>query len=264
MVSIHALLAECDVRLWLISRFLYSFNPRTPCGVRPLPFWKPYAPLRFQSTHSLRSATKPDSYRLSDIPVSIHALLAECDGKNGRTLRRMFGFNPRTPCGVRPGLVDIEQMVKEFQSTHSLRSATSDFIGQLFPFWVSIHALLAECDPQFAIIANFFSCFNPRTPCGVRLIQVCFQHGMDLFQSTHSLRSATRVSIDSNDYPAFQSTHSLRSATDDPHHYSPGTLVSIHALLAECDFFSDIKKPSQSGFNPRTPCGVRRIFALHI
>ena len=25
---------------------------------------------------------------------------------------------------------------------------------------------------------------------------------------------------------------------DDPHHYSPGTIVSIHALLVECDLYT--------------------------
>ena len=33
----------------------------------------------FQSTHSLRSATDASSPLPSSIPVSIHALLAECD-----------------------------------------------------------------------------------------------------------------------------------------------------------------------------------------
>nr|DAY99799.1 MAG TPA: hypothetical protein [Caudoviricetes sp.] len=56
-----------------------------------------------------------------------------------------------------------------------------------------------------------------------------------MFQSTHSLRSATSGSSACPVVHWFQSTHSLRSAT------FPGILtkckpiVSIHALLAECD-----------------------------
>ena len=123
-VSIHALLAECDyiIKMYLTCR--NSFNPRTPCGVRPQPAgnWKWYQ--RFQSTHSLRSATfwhckcinvpcgfnprTPCGVRLRRasrvlccLRVSIHALLAECD-ENISFGFVVFGcFNPRTPCGVR-------------------------------------------------------------------------------------------------------------------------------------------------------------------
>ena len=123
-----------------------------------------------------------------------------------------------------------------FQSTHSLRSATlldslSDDIKR-----VSIHALLAECDTVPAFCPSSCSRFNPRTPCGVR-------HLLDLnckcstwFQSTHSLRSATLPIHPSSTRPEFQSTHSLRSATEYP-------------VTTRSGF---------PGFNPRTPCGVRR------
>ena len=56
--------------------------------------------------------------------VSIHALLAECDhDMEGQSVIR-----------------------KEFQSTHSLRSATITSRKLSQPVSVSIHALLAECD----------------------------------------------------------------------------------------------------------------------
>ena len=55
----------------------------------------------------------------------------------------------------------------------------------------------------------------------------------------------------------FQSTHSLRSATHEGRLPSPASNVSIHALLAECDFTGKLTKGHERGFNPRTPCGVR-------
>ena len=62
------------------------------------------AVLGFQSTHSLRSATRKTQEELALEGVSIHALLAECDrGKNYAPLKEPGGF----------------------QSTHSLRSATA-------------------------------------------------------------------------------------------------------------------------------------------
>ena len=124
-VSIHALLAECDFRVpFARSSLLISFNPRTPCGVRLFvePWKEPF--VRFQSTHSLRSATGIGFQDSGLGDVSIHALLAECDPLN-RTERTSLTL---------------------FQSTHSLRSATSQVqLPHLHPFG-----------------------FNPRTPCGVR------------------------------------------------------------------------------------------------
>nr|DAX05082.1 MAG TPA: hypothetical protein [Caudoviricetes sp.] len=58
VVSIHALLAECDNMNYIVVEDNAGFNPRTPCGVRQRVI--PLAPMsiKFQSTHSLRSATE--------------------------------------------------------------------------------------------------------------------------------------------------------------------------------------------------------------
>ena len=104
IVSIHALLAECDFREPIRNRSCPSFNPRTPCGVRP-------------------GQTGP---RYAGEGVSIHALLAECDAHHCQDPRDQRGFNPRTPCGVRPCVGPRnDQRSLQFQSTHSLRSATA-------------------------------------------------------------------------------------------------------------------------------------------
>ena len=108
-VSIHALLAECDLNVPLLPLTISGFNPRTPCGVRQNRPRLPTRTEKFQSTHSLRSATlNPVSHSikgfrfnprtpcgvrlvsvqtgLNRIPVSIHALLAECDCAQPYTL----------------------------------------------------------------------------------------------------------------------------------------------------------------------------------
>ena len=79
LVSIHALLAECDCSSVSFIFLLFCFNPRTPCGVRP----------------------EKALCALDGKTVSIHALLAECDGTFHSHLRGQIRFNPRTPCGVR-------------------------------------------------------------------------------------------------------------------------------------------------------------------
>ena len=169
LVSIHALLAECDYAPLNPYYCLECFNPRTPCGVRPLATWARPSNLSFQSTHSLRSATNDEGYRVYMFEVSIHALLAECDYHRIGLERSIQRFNPRTPCGVRLPESSVATYSGVFQSTHSLRSATiGPGQGPLYAA-VSIHALLAECD---------------LSPCNI-------PQKRDKFQSTHSLRSAT-------------------------------------------------------------------------
>ena len=170
-------------------------------------------PALFQSTHSLRSATNPADIYTFLQTVSIHALLAECDRRQVGVQLSPHCFNPRTPCGVRPVPAFCPLCFSPFQSTHSLRSATSKYTGACHEYAVSIHALLAECDFHVEHLCNRVSGFNPRTPCGVRL-------------------ASTRAHVTSTQ---FQSTHSLRSATSGLSASSPSCAVSIHALLAECD-----------------------------
>ena len=194
-VSIHALLAECDRLLFLGKYHPGGFNPRTPCGVRPVPAFYHSSCLRFQSTHSLRSATSPPpgkrkqswfqsthslrsaTWMLNNLrlchTVSIHALLAECDCNGGLVYPANRGFNPRTPCGVRPILNPLHPRYPLFQSTHSLRSATDCF---RFP-------------------GGGDGGFNPRTPCGVRQDGETLTWAIYEFQSTHSLRSATTYTL---------------------------------------------------------------------
>ena len=177
-------------------------------------------PVAFQSTHSLRSATNVRPEEIKTCIVSIHALLAECDSV-------LF-----TTCKIID--VSIHALLAEcdlwsnyrwwvnhwFQSTHSLRSAT-------------------PCsNPDISAI----SCFNPRTPCGVRHPKGITKKKKARFQSTHSLRSATQ---------GFSDRILLYT-------------VSIHALLAECDREYRLGTRRRTGFNPRTPCGVRLRLTIYI
>ena len=141
----------------------------------------------------MRSATRYNPITGTLYRISIHALRAECDV----IIMRLYLPSTR------------------FQSTHSVRSATL-CQRPLPPLW---------------------EYFNPRTPCGVRLILSLSLVRKREFQSTHSVRSAT--------YPAY-------NAQDYEH-------ISIHALRAECDQINSYKDVAISNFNPRTPCGVRPL-----
>ena len=190
-VSIHALLAECDIKPLKERKTKSCFNPRTPCGVRHIPPSSIPPGKRFQSTHSLRSATAVLTTQYIVPSVSIHALLAECDFLFHLWIAPVRCFNPRTPCGVRLWRFLDLNCSTWFQSTHSLRSATSGNKPRNNKTIVSIHALLAECDPCEPCNSVHVFGFNPRTPCGVRLETSHSSTKNKTFQSTHSLRSAT-------------------------------------------------------------------------
>ena len=191
----------------------------------------------FQSTRSLRSATVEAFERRVHADISIHALLAERDIRNGqhwhprsrfqstRSLRSATKlgdvkvgfhchFNPRAPCGARPAPDDLV-----FTDTR-----------------ISIHALLAERDRAEGRKSGRHEHFNPRAPCGARPQTSGKRAASRRFQSTRSLRSATDVigkarNLISNFNP--RAPCGARP-TFVPKYPSP-FLISIHALLAERD-----------------------------
>ena len=127
--------------------FACYFNPRTPCGVRPIRHKRdgrcdkisihaPHAGCdvdetssativsTFQSTHPMRGATT--------MPLTIATAASyfnprtPCGVRRTRTFLppRELYFNPRTPCGVRPFGGRYFLFTAIFQSTHPMRGAT--------------------------------------------------------------------------------------------------------------------------------------------
>ena len=144
-----------------------------------------------------------------------------------------------------------------FQSTHPLRGATADGVcpataGLSFQ---STHPLRgATCSRENS---ERFLYFNPRTPCGVRQLDVLHGPLLPTFQSTHPLRGATHIAATAS-APQVISIHAPLAGCDRPARYKLRMCaISIHAPLAGCD--PDGWKPYQeeAHFNPRTPCGVR-------
>ena len=101
-ISIHAPLAGCDSLMPLQRPFYSHFNPRTPCGVRPL----------------LRGNCIPSCDFNPRTPCGVRPALPSIGGPPCRN------FNPRTPCGVRLVCGFICHNIVKFQSTHPLRGAT--------------------------------------------------------------------------------------------------------------------------------------------
>ena len=144
-----------------------------------------------------------------------------------------------------------------FQSTHSLRSATTNRAANKSNQIVSIHALLAECDSRMPLLRPLRHRFNPRTPCGVRHSSCGGRGRISGFNPRTPCGVRPPTSFITRIHKLFQSTHSLRSATLCRGSVSFRLDVSIHALLAECDWTCMKKAGMSKSFNPRTPCGVR-------
>ena len=183
-----------------------NFNPRTPCGVRRpascttrcctdisihaplagcdgLTDWGLSNATGFQSTHPLRGATQPSQGYLVTNTISIHAPLAGCDCSIVITAIDIRNFNPRTPCGVRPIVVQMSPTYCNFNPRTPCGVRHRKFELVLYPDSISIHAPLAGCDTGENQYCKSALHFNPRTPCGVRHL------------SRADERQATQISI---------------------------------------------------------------------
>ena len=97
--------SPCGERLFAPgnSRSQPYFNPRSPCGERHIVWNHTPGSLPFQSTLPLRGATLVPLGIITKSLISIHAPLAGSDRGVIRSLRPFYYFNPRSPCGERPG-----------------------------------------------------------------------------------------------------------------------------------------------------------------
>ncbi len=104
--------------------------------------------------------------------------------------------------------------------------------------------------------------FNPRTPCGVRRRRMRSRRGRDNFNP----RTPCGVRRDMPVGPCKGcaiSIHAPLAGCDVRDGRQPMSgPISIHAPLAGCDKGVHVALPRFKDFNPRTPCGVRRLALL--
>ena len=129
-----------------LYRSTFNFNPRSPCGERHCLFRDSIYDQLFQSTLPMRGATKM-RYRVRYRNlISIHAPHAGSDVVSAVYISLMRDFNPRSPCGERPGVRSAIFSFKEFQSTLPMRGATDTLTGYTLDVGISIHAPHAGSD----------------------------------------------------------------------------------------------------------------------
>ena len=192
-----------------------------------------------------------------------------------------LNFNPRTPCGVRPG-GDRPDAQRHGISIHAPLAGCDGGPGpESGACSISIHAPLAGCDPFHFPVFGLDTLFQSTHPlrgatltldhnfradiisihaplAGCDALPGLWHRRLESFQSTHPLRGATGRVHGREAHPGFQSTHPLRGATNRSFRRLMNQLFqSTHPLRGatghKCPRMVDCKH-----FNPRTPCGVRR------
>ena len=256
------------------------FNPRSPCGERPVGE-PPVRAVVDVSTHApLAGSDDGRSHHLGIGLVSTHAPLAGSDG------------------GV-PAARGHQQV-----STHApLAGSDRPHLQGDHRRRVSTHAPLAGSDSSARSCRRPASSFNPRSPCGERpaspplksrpkkvsthaplagsdevlaqmppphgvsthaplagsdLVGACY--GVERPVSTHAplAGSDSRQTCEARLAAVFQPTLPLRGATDCNFAPPIAPLVSTHAPLAGSDVMSTSSSGlAKTGFNPRSPCGER-------
>ena len=104
-----------------------NFNPRAPCGARPHPLNSLSDKSgKFQSARPVRGATSAYLGPISYLAISIRAPRAGRDNLGFLKLPLTIYFNPRAPCGARPGRSPARHTPRTFQSARPVRGATGE------------------------------------------------------------------------------------------------------------------------------------------
>ena len=238
------------------------------------------SPLLFQSTLPVWGATFSVPSAPQQSLISIHAPRVGSDKQTRLPGRAVSYFNPRSPCGERPG--SYMQIICGFD--FNPRSPCGERPFQSLP--CSAHTSYfnprSPCGerPAAAMALRQDSDFNPRSPCGERPIALWQIPDNPLFQSTLPVWGATSP-YHSHDVPSkfqstlpvwgvtqvksmttmcitFQSTLPVWGATYLLIEVDGVTmLISIHAPRVGSDLSKSVMGFSSLHFNPRSPCGER-------
>ncbi len=211
-ISIHAPRVGCDTDTALTRCSLRYFNPRTPCGVRPISSSVAACKPAFQSTHPVWGATTSHCLSLFRFLISIHAPRVGCDAsiRGSLSKSRISIHAPRVGCDLGDAPPTDAQII-------------------------SIHAPRVGCDTNPRRTGTRARNFNPRTPRGVRQTTNTPPRTFWIFQSTHPAWDATDGILLRDVSVKFQSTHPAWGATGSFIKNPLNATISIHAPRVGCD-----------------------------
>ncbi len=165
---------------------MQNFNPRAPCGARRFSFQQKTSPYQFQPTRPLRGATNRNIKERSITYISTHAPLAGRDDVCPSALITQREFQPTRPLrGATPLMPVISPVL--MISTHA-PLAGRDLKGHFYGFrtkLISTHAPLAGRDSIRVRERIISRNFNPRAPCGARLLDILYENFGSII-STHA------------------------------------------------------------------------------
>ena len=169
------------------------FNPRSPCGERPISPKSSTAIMTHFNPRSPCGERRLPNRRINySTKISIHAPRAGSDSATSSGAMPYTYFNPRSPCGERlagdlvyPFLPLFQSTLPVrgatlfvrvytrlpcvFQSTLPVRGATMISFSFCLLIGISIHAPRAGSDQPHRRPCLINTDFNPRSPCGERL-----------------------------------------------------------------------------------------------
>ena len=168
------------------------FNPRSPCGERPAPMLPHLLITLFQSTLPVWGATGSNSDFTKSFTISIHAPRVGSDTAKRKSLIEIptisihaprvgsdliillmdclpVDFNPRSPCGERPGInIKRTDVVQDFNPRSPCGERQQEWGQTENHQWISIHAPRVGSDNEGQVECVSIDDFNPRSPCGER------------------------------------------------------------------------------------------------
>ena len=140
-----------------------------------------------------------------------------------------------------------------------MRGATKSAADGATAFGISIHAPRAGRDQTNLDFLVILKNFNPRAPCGARLINEHKTMGIETNFNPRAPCGARLKPCSVKDLVKSISIHAPRAGRDmEPSKLAMAPLViSIHAPRAGRDLFFFLNVSQLVNFNPRAPCGAR-------
>ena len=232
----------------------------------------------------MRGSTLPPHRTAASPLISIHDPRAGIDQNHHPSGQSLLYFNPRPPCGDRPGSPVCSRHREQFQSTTPVRGST------LLTFQITSYSFdfnprppcgdrRSDHPPVIYLPGNFNPrppCgdrlwprlsrkarvnFNPRPPCGDRPIIAFLPAVCILFQSTTPVRGSTRFRGSALQFKTI-SIHDPRAGID--------ILFRVAGTVSDgFQSTTPVRGSTKTGstniiyplnFNPRPPCGDRPNF----
>ena len=258
-----------------------NFNPRTPCGARPIMRWtmcklqyfNPRAPLR--GTTIRRFLTPPP-----DAAISIHVPLA---GHDACSLLRGIDGRFQSTCPLRGTTTGTGTSAAQgalFQSTCPLRGTTRVCITSLMSLMmifqstcplrgttrkaqrrraahkrISIHVPLAGHDATAKSFPDVHTDFNPRAPCGARQWSARWSEAAVYFNPRAPCGARQERQPDRRRAPGISIHVPLAGHDDIGFVRAPRRSISIHVPLAGHD--GDGRQIPARGHGFQSTCPLR-------